>query len=508
MVDDLKLDVEHAEAIVELGIDMEVYNDKMPDSSKDKIEAAHEIVALTIDAWTTDEVRPDSDNPQVAAVGKQMMEIFEWAGITPDKNGKLKFGPLPEIEDAESEEEDEDEGTGDETAFNVDDLIEGYSELNGVNRLAALEEAMADDGDGLYEEDVQALLEYEQELEKPNKKVIAFLEELLAEDEEGDEDEDGEEQEDEDEDETAAEGDEDEAEQDEDEEGEDEESDEPFDGYDDSKISDIKETLISAAQDEDEPLEAEQLEYVISYEKSNRNRSTLLKWMQELLDDLTSDQEPDEAEQEEAAEQPQAKQRGRKRAAANGEVSEDDLLSLVPAGLSQSVVNARLHDKRVALSGLQVQDQYEGDWPALPEDIGTVDHNDLSNLLMRFQQAFNVAHWQHTTAVIEAGIYGDVADYLEENAILSSEQSNEQKRKAEARTDDAVQAARALERQARADARRFGSMVEQLKGNVAVISRVGGFKGDSDSTEDVTPSRPAVARGSGKGDAAKKLIKR
>lgn len=194
-------------------------------------------------------------------------------------------------------------------------------------------------------------------------------------------------------------------------------------------------------------------------------------------------------------------------AAAKSETTEDDLLKLVPAGLAATVVNARLHDKRVAVAGLKPPSDYEGDWPELPEDIGKVSHDDLSNLLSRFQDAFATAHWQHTKAYIEANIYGDVADYLEEVAVLNSDQSNEQKRKAEARTSESVMAARALESEARHDARRFGSLVEQLKGNVAVVSRIGGFKDDSEGSEDVLPSRPGAGKGTAKG-SGKKILKR
>lgn len=184
-------------------------------------------------------------------------------------------------------------------------------------------------------------------------------------------------------------------------------------------------------------------------------------------------------------------------------MSEEELLALVPVGLATTVVNARLHDKRVAVAGLQPPGDYEREWPELPEDIGKVSHDDLSNLLSDFQAAFNTAHWQQTKAYIEATVYGDVADYLEEHAVLNSDQSNEQKRKAEARTSEAVMAARALEAEARHDARRFGSMVEQLSGNVKVVSRVGGFKDDAESGEDTTPGTPSAARGSSKGSSRK-----
>jgi hypothetical protein len=184
-------------------------------------------------------------------------------------------------------------------------------------------------------------------------------------------------------------------------------------------------------------------------------------------------------------------------------MTEEELLALVPAGLATTVVNARLHDKRVAVAGLKPTESYEREWPELPEDIGKVSHDDISNLLSDFQAAFNTAHWQQTKAYIEATVYGDVADYLEEVAILNSDQSNEQKRKAEARTSEPVMAARALESEARHDSRRFGSMVEQLAGNVKVVSRVGGFKDDAEGSDDTTPSVPAAARGTGKGSGRK-----
>ena len=307
VIDELKLDVEHAEAIVEKGIEFEVYTDSMPDSDGDKVEAAHEIVSFAIDAWVNDEVRPDSDNEKVAQAGAQIQEIFEYAGITAQKNGKIKFGPLPEFEgDGEEEEEEVD---GEAVAFDVDDIIEDYSEMNGKQRLAAVEEVMGDEGEGLYEEQVAQLLEYEQEQEKPNAKLVEFLEGVINEEEDGEEE--AEEEEEEEAEEPEAEGD-----------GEEEEGGEPFEGYDEAKIAEIKAALTEAAQDEDEPLEASQVQYVIDYEKENKNRGTFLKWLGELLSEIEN--AGGEEEPEEPATEPTKTPKGTKRATSTRKTADNN----------------------------------------------------------------------------------------------------------------------------------------------------------------------------------------
>jgi len=290
VIDELKLDVEHAEAIVEKGIEFEVYTDPMPDTDKDKVEAAHEIVSFAIDAWVNDEVRPDSDNEKVASAGAQIVEIFEYAGITATSKGKITFGELPEFEGGEEDEDAEGDG---EAAFDVDDTIEDYSEMNGKQRLAAVQEVMSDDGEGLYEEQVKGLLEYENEQEKPNAKLVEFLEGVI---DDSDDDEDAEGDEDDD---TTAEGD-----------GDEEEGGEPYEGYDKATVAEIKEALTEAAQDEDDPLEAGQLEYVIEYEEANKKRATFVKWLKKMLDEMGEGDDDGEAEAEE--EKPAAKKTTKK----------------------------------------------------------------------------------------------------------------------------------------------------------------------------------------------------
>lgn len=286
MIDELKLDVEHAEAIVEKGIEFEVYEGNMPDTDSDKVEAAHEIVSFAIDAWVNDEVRPDSDNEKVAAAGEQIVEIFEYAGITATNKGKITFGKLPEFADDEDGEGDgEAEG---EAAFEVDDIIEDYSEMNGKQRLAALEEVMGDEGEGLYEEQVAQLLEYENEQEKPSAKVVEFLTEIIN-DTEGDDDEADEEADTGDDDTEAEAGDDSD---------EEEEGGEPMEGYDEATIAEIKAALTEAVQDEEDPLEASQVEYVIEYEKANKNRSSFIKWLDNLLSEMGEGDGEEEAEEE------------------------------------------------------------------------------------------------------------------------------------------------------------------------------------------------------------------
>lgn len=284
MIDELKLDSDHAEAIVEKGIEFEVYTDGMPDSDADKMEAAHEIVAFAIDAWVTDGLRPDSDDEKIATAAGQIVEIFEYAGITATSKGKISYGPLPEFADGE---EDGDESDGeDEVAFDIDDVITDYSEMNGKQRLAAVEEVMGEGGDGLYEDQVAQLLEYENGQEKPSPKVVAFLESVINDDDdddaEGEGDEDGD---------AEAEGADD---------SDEEEGGEPFEGYDEATIKVIKDSLTEAAQDEDEPLEVSQIDYVIDYEKANKNRQTFLKWLSELRAEMEGADAPAEEEPKKA----------------------------------------------------------------------------------------------------------------------------------------------------------------------------------------------------------------
>src|SRR5574339_976511 len=77
-------------------------------------------------------------------------------------------------------------------------------------------------------------------------------------------------------------------------------------------------------------------------------------------------------------------------------VKSDDskLKELVPKGLARSFVNAKMHDKSISIAGLGAPLDWEGDMPQLPNDIGAVDHDDLSNLLAQFVNAYSTAIWQ------------------------------------------------------------------------------------------------------------------
>ena len=61
--------------------------------------------------------------------------------------------------------------------------------------------------------------------------------------------------------------------------------------------------------------------------------------------------------------------------------SEEELLALVPGGLATAFVNARMHDRALALAGLGEPSDWDGEMPELPEDIASEDHDSLSNLL-------------------------------------------------------------------------------------------------------------------------------
>jgi hypothetical protein len=181
--------------------------------------------------------------------------------------------------------------------------------------------------------------------------------------------------------------------------------------------------------------------------------------------------------------------------------TEEDLLELVPGGLATAFVNAKLHDKAIALAGLQPPDDWDGDMPVIPDNIASLDHDAMSNLMGQFVNALSTATWQASTSYVEHGFYHQIADYLENIALLDSEQSNEAKRKAEAATAESVVAARALEQTAYAAFKRFEAMASQLKAKHATVSRVGGFVGDETGAEDQNYAPLGSTRGKSGGSA-------
>jgi hypothetical protein len=159
MIDELKLDVEHAEALIEAGIEFEVFTEEMPDSDADKIEAAHEIVAMAIDSWVDDEVRPDAEDEQTAAAGEQIKTILDIAGIEIDEGNAIEFGELPELVDEEGEDG--------EVAFSIDDIIDGYDGM----KVAEITAAMND----LDDDDIEQVKEYEKTEGRKRAAILKFV---------------------------------------------------------------------------------------------------------------------------------------------------------------------------------------------------------------------------------------------------------------------------------------------------------------------------------------------
>lgn len=192
------------------------------------------------------------------------------------------------------------------------------------------------------------------------------------------------------------------------------------------------------------------------------------------------------------------------RSRSNGKPTDDDLRELVPAGLERAYVNARLHDKSLAIAGLGEPMDWDGEMPEIPEDIATVDHEEMSNLLGQFANAMSTSLWQASKNYIEADIYDEIAEYLEDIAMLDTEQSNENKRKAEARTDDNVLIARGMQKEAYHNYVRFRDLARTIELKWRTVSRIGGFMGDEAEAETagaLKRSTRGKAAGSAKGTA-------
>jgi hypothetical protein len=614
LIDSLKLSDAHATAIIEKAIEFDVYEgDEVPDNKKDRLEAAHEIVAFGIESWTNDGVTPDADDEDIAEAGKQIAEIFEIAGIEVDDDGEVTYGDPGDLDgddddDDESDDDDEDEDESDdddedddkddedddEAAFDIDDIIEGYDGMSAKDIIAALREGV--ESDDIDDDDLRMVKEYEEEeRDKPRSRILNAIDELL-------EEFDGESDDDDDDDNDASEDD-DEDDEDEEDEDEDEEPDEPWEGYNKASAKEVKDALEAAKEDDDEPLNEEQVQYVLEYEQANKGRKRIIDWCNDFLassddddeddsddddddddegvdldtldrkalkalikendldikvtnkmdeddirqaireavgddDDDESEDEPEEEAEEEAEEEKPAKskgkakgrgskkgkdadkeldddmdravakddeaddrkgkKKGKKKADSSGDYSDDEIEGMLPAGLARVFVKSKIDDARKEIEerGLAVPESYEGEMPELPDNISSLSHDELSDLLAQFQNALSTAITAQSEHYVWQSTYEEIADHLENQALLESDQSNDTKRKAEARTDERVVFFRAKQKHHYGRYVRWRDLARTIEGKARVVSRVGGFIEGEHDTED-----RVAAKGSTKGKA-------
>jgi hypothetical protein len=192
-------------------------------------------------------------------------------------------------------------------------------------------------------------------------------------------------------------------------------------------------------------------------------------------------------------------------------LTDSDLRELIPTGLEGSLVKSKLHDKTLAIAGLGAPEDWSGDMPGLPDDIASLDHSAMASLLGDFANALSTALWQASKAYIEADAYDGIAEYLEDVALLDANESNEGKRKAQARTDERVVAARSLQRQSYHNYVRFRDLAKTIEIRWRTVSRIGGFVGDEVEAETAGAIKnstrgkaPGTARGSGRAEIRRK----
>jgi hypothetical protein len=252
----LKLSEDQAEAIIEKGIEYGAYSDEMPDTKKAKMAAADEIVAFSVDAYVNDEIRSDDDDPQVAESGEQIEEILELAGVEIDDDGTVTYG-----EPAEAGGSDK---GGDDAPFDPDDYIDGYSELSVVTKLKKVRDLDPESDDDAAI--LQAIMDWENEQEKPSSRVLSYIEETLGEPEPAPEPEG-------------------------------EATEEPWDDYDKTSAVEIKKILTEARTDEEDPLSVDQVQYVLDYEKNREKpppRKRVIDFCEALLEEMQSEGKEEE----------------------------------------------------------------------------------------------------------------------------------------------------------------------------------------------------------------------
>jgi hypothetical protein len=291
-LEELKLSEEHAEAIIEKGIEYGAYSDEMPDTKKEKQAAADEIVSFSIDAYVNDGITSDDEDPAVAESGRQIEEILDMAGVEIE-DGEPVFNDPPELEG----DNGGDGGESDEAPFDPDDYIEGYSELSVVSKMKAIKGLDADnDDDANLMEDIA---DWENAQDKPSSRVLNYIDETLGPEEGAEESEATEE-----------------PEADEDEAGE------PWEGYDKATAAQIKQVLTDARDDEDEALTKEQVEYVLEYEQNREKpppRKRVIDFCEALIEEFDNGGDEPEAEEEEKPKRGRGRGRGRSRKAEQSE---------------------------------------------------------------------------------------------------------------------------------------------------------------------------------------------
>ena len=201
----------------------------------------------------------------------------------------------------------------------------------------------------------------------------------------------------------------------------------------------------------------------------------------------------------------------RSRSRSDGGMDDDTLKELVPAGLAASFVKSKLHNKALAVAGLGEPDDWSGNMPAIPDDIGTVDHEMMANLLGDLASALSTSLWHASKFYIEADAYDEIAEYLEDIALLDATESNEGKRKAAARTDERVVGARALQKTAYHNYVRFRDLARTLEHQWRTVSRVGGFISDEAEGEAASAIKRSTrgqaasqSRGSARGETRRR----
>jgi len=202
---------------------------------------------------------------------------------------------------------------------------------------------------------------------------------------------------------------------------------------------------------------------------------------------------------------------GARRRSDNGLLTDDDLRKLIPSGLEASFLKSKLHDKSLAVAGLGEPGDWEGDMPELPSDIAGLDHSEMAGLLAAYANALSSALWNASKSYIEADAYDEIAEYLEDIALLDADESNEGKRKAQARTDERVVAARSLQKSSYHNYVRFRDLGRTIELRWRTVSRVGGFMGDEAEGEVASAIKHSTrgkaagaSRGSAKGESRRK----
>jgi hypothetical protein len=143
------------------------------------------------------------------------------------------------------------------------------------------------------------------------------------------------------------------------------------------------------------------------------------------------------------------------------------IIETLPNPYQRSYLRQKLAEAELERRGFPPPPDVEADTRPLPNDIAEYSRDQLSGLYAKFINARASSRYYQVDALTQARLYKSIADHLHNQIVMTSTQTNEQKRTADAETDERVVIFRQLELDADNIARRYDEVANDLSRKAA-----------------------------------------